>query len=154
MPQHHDFLPILRELVRAYQAFHRYSAAHVRELGLTPAQFDIIATLGNTPGMNFRELGQRTLITKGTLTGVVDRMAQRGLVCRMPSSTDRRQAVVCLTAAGEECFNVAFPAHLAELARAFDALAVDRMGLEQGLRALRDVFEGTSPPSAEGNQHE
>ena len=34
--------------------------------------FDIIVTLGNTPGLSFKELGQRTLITKGTLTGVVD----------------------------------------------------------------------------------
>ena len=35
--------------------------------GLTHAQFDIIATLGNTPGMSYKELGDKTLITKGTL---------------------------------------------------------------------------------------
>ena len=46
-----SFLPTLRELVRAYQAFEMYSCAHIRTLDLTPSQFDIIATLGNTPGM-------------------------------------------------------------------------------------------------------
>jgi DNA-binding MarR family transcriptional regulator/cytochrome c556 len=73
----------------------------VRALGLTPAQFDIVATLGNTPGLSFRELGERTLITKGTLTGVVDRLEARGLVERVASDHDRRSVTVRLTAAGD-----------------------------------------------------
>ena len=71
------FLPSLRELVRCYQTFSAYSAAHLRTLGLTPPQFDIVATLGNTPGMTPKEVGEKTLITKGTLTGVVDRLAAK-----------------------------------------------------------------------------
>ena len=55
------FLPMLRELARCYQAFEAYSGAHVRSLGLTPSQFDIVATLGNTPGLSFKELGEKTL---------------------------------------------------------------------------------------------
>jgi DNA-binding MarR family transcriptional regulator len=73
---------MLRELARCYQAFEAHSGAHVRSLGLTPAQFDIVATLGNTPGMSFKELGEKTLITKGTLTGVVDRLEAQRLVRR------------------------------------------------------------------------
>ena len=72
------FLPTLRELVRCYQAFEVFSAAHVRTLDLTPPQFDIIATLGNTPGMTFKELGEKTLITKGTLTGVMNMVGNIG----------------------------------------------------------------------------
>ena len=37
-----------QELARCYQGFERASGRNIRELGLTPAQFDIIATLGNT----------------------------------------------------------------------------------------------------------
>lgn len=72
-----DVLPVIRELVRAFQAFEQYSARHVRELGLTPPQFDVIATLGNTPGMSCKELSEKTLITKGTLTGVIDRLDRK-----------------------------------------------------------------------------
>jgi DNA-binding MarR family transcriptional regulator len=68
------FLPMLRELARCYQAFESYSGLHIRSLDLTPSQFDIVATLGNTAGMSFKELGVKTLITKGTLTGVVYRL--------------------------------------------------------------------------------
>jgi MarR family transcriptional regulator, 2-MHQ and catechol-resistance regulon repressor len=41
-----SFLPAMRELVRAYQAFSAYSETHVRQFDLMPAQFDVIATLG------------------------------------------------------------------------------------------------------------
>jgi len=36
---------------------------------MTPPQFDIIATLGNTSGMTATVLGEKTLITKGSLPG-------------------------------------------------------------------------------------
>jgi DNA-binding MarR family transcriptional regulator len=70
----------MRELARAYQAFERFDAAGIREHGLTPPQADVIFTLGNTEGMTFKDLGEKTLITKGALTGVVDRLEAKGLV--------------------------------------------------------------------------
>ena len=90
-------LPVLRDLADAYQAFEAYSSVHIRSLDLTPAQFDIIATLGNTPGMPLKELGEKTLITKGTLTGVVDRLTDKGLVLRVASPSDGRSQIVELT---------------------------------------------------------
>ena len=51
MSQPAEFLPTVQALVQCYQAFEAYSAVHIRSLGLTPPQFDIIATLGNTSGM-------------------------------------------------------------------------------------------------------
>ena len=95
-----QFVRTLRSLAECYQAFEAYSGAHVRKLGLTSAQFDIVATLGNTPGMTCKELGEKTLITKGTLTGVLDRMEMRGLIRRSPSDADRRQVFVALTPQG------------------------------------------------------
>jgi DNA-binding MarR family transcriptional regulator len=113
------FLRSVRLLALGYQSFERISGAHVRELGLTPAQFDIVAALGNTAGMPFHELGEKALITKGTLTGVVDRLERRGIVARVPSDTDGRSSIVGLTAAGERLFEQVFDAHIAHCARAF-----------------------------------
>lgn len=114
-----EFLPTVQALVQCYQAFEAYSAAHIRALGLTPPQFDIVATLGNTPGMTATELGEKTLITKGTLTGVVDRLAERGWVERVAHDSDRRCQIVRLTKAGEALFETVFPAHMAHLAACF-----------------------------------
>lgn len=143
-----QFLRTLRSLAECFQAFEAYSGAHVRTLGLTGAQFDIIATLGNTPGMTCRELGEKTLITKGTLTGVLDRLERRGLVRRTASDADRRQVFVVLTAQGNRVFERVFPAHVSHLKCAFSALAPGE--LEQAaalLGKLRDALHAAHAES-------
>jgi DNA-binding MarR family transcriptional regulator len=107
------YLRSIRLLAESYHAFERLSSSHVHTLGLTPAQFDIIATLGNTPGMSCKELGEKTLITKGTLTGVLVRLEEKGLIRRTISQEDRRSFIVQLTPQGEQEFERVFPAHLA-----------------------------------------
>jgi MarR family 2-MHQ and catechol resistance regulon transcriptional repressor len=139
------FIPVLRELARAYQAFETFSATHIRALGLTPSQFDIIATLGNTAGMSFKELGEKTLITKGTLTGVVDRLVAKGLAQRSASPNDRRSQIVQLTRKGETLFAKVFPAHLGHVEQAFTAFSqTDLDDMEVALQRLRKAFSAAS----------
>ena len=136
------FLPLVRELVRTYQAFERLSAGHVRSMGLTPAQFDVVATLGNTEGMNPKQLGEKTLITKGTLTGVVDRLLDKGLVQRLPDPHDGRGQIVRLTEKGQALFETVFPAHVAYMAKALSGFDSARLApTQQALHALRQVLE-------------
>lgn len=145
-------LATLRELARCFQAFESYSAAHIRTLGLTPPQFDIVATLGNTAGMSFKELGEKTLITKGTLTGVVDRLEARGLVRRVGSDADRRSTRVELTDDGAALFARVFPGVVARTKQVFDILGeTERLALEAGLRRLREAFESFPRENTEVN---
>jgi MarR family transcriptional regulator, 2-MHQ and catechol-resistance regulon repressor len=131
----------LRLLSETFQAFERLSGRHVRELGLTPAQFDVIATLGNTPGMVAKELGRRTLITKGTLTGVIDRLVERGFVERVGSPHDRRSILIRLTPAGDREFERVFGPHVAYCRRAFDGWSADDYErLDVHLVRMRDGF--------------
>jgi MarR family transcriptional regulator, 2-MHQ and catechol-resistance regulon repressor len=135
------FLPVIRELVRAYQALYNYSALHVRELGLTPSQFDVISTLGNTSGMSMNKLGEKTLITKGTLTGIIDRLEQKGLVRREVPEENRRSFTIVLTLEGEKVFEEAFPAHIAYLKQRFEDLNPQEMSeIQSTLKALRERF--------------
>jgi MarR family transcriptional regulator, 2-MHQ and catechol-resistance regulon repressor len=115
-----SFLPAMRELVRAYQAFSAYSEAHIRQFDLTPAQFDVIATLGNTNGLSMGEIGEKTLITKGTLTGVIDRLIQKQLVLREVPPDNRRNVMVQLTPQGQRIFEQSFPSHIARLSDMHD----------------------------------
>ncbi len=108
------YLRSIRLLAECYHAFERQSGANIRaRTGLTPSQFDIIATLGNTSGMTFKELGEKTLITKGTLTGVVDRLEAKGLVVRVTQLEDRRSSIVQLTKQGEAEFKRVFAPQIA-----------------------------------------
>ncbi len=145
------FLRTLRSLATAYQAFEAYGAAHVRTLGLTAPQFDVVATLGNTPGMGCRELGERTLITKGTLTGVLDRLEARGLITRTPGEEDRRSVFVRLTAEGDALFRRVFPEHVRYLQEAFAGFTQDELdelrALLERLSARFEAAHGDARPA-------
>ena len=103
------YLRSIRLLAECVQQFEKLSDSHIRQFDLTHAQFDIIATLGNTPGFSCKELGEKTLITKGTLTGVLDRLQAKKLIERVQCSADRRRNYVRLTEQGTQLFEQAFP---------------------------------------------
>lgn len=134
------FPSVLRELLRTHQAFLAYAASHVHTLDLTLPQYDILITLGDTSGMTFKKLGEKTLITKGTLTGVISRLEDKGLVQRLASETDGRSQVVRLTAAGEDLYQRSFPEHLVFINRIFDDYSPeDIVNLEDSLRRLHQT---------------
>ena len=135
------FMPVMRELVRAYQAFSDHSAKNVRKLGLTPSQFDVIATLGNTDGMSMTELAKKTLVTKGTLTGIIDRLEQKGLVTRIVPPENRRSFTIILTPEGEQTFETVFPIQIAYLKERFDRLSAEELKqIQASLSQLRQIF--------------
>jgi len=135
------FMPLIKDLVRAYQAFTSYSDTHVRQLGLTPPQFDVIATLGNTAGMTMNILAEKTLVTKGTLTGIVDRLEQKGLVQRQVPPENRRCFKIVLTPAGEEVFAQIFPVHIAHLKQRFGQLSpAELTQIRHALSTIRELF--------------
>ena len=137
------FLSTLRPLVEAYFAFSAADQAHVRRLGLTPSQFDVISTLGETGGMTCKTLSEKTLVTKGTLTGVLDRLEKKGLTERIRSTEDRRVTVIRLTSRGDKTFREVFPAHIRYLKPYFErALTVNEMkSLRSLLLRLKASFE-------------
>jgi DNA-binding MarR family transcriptional regulator len=146
MREQAEFLSTIQALVQCYQAFETSSAADIRAAGLTPPQFDIVATLGNTRGMTATELGEKTLITKGTLTGVVDRLVARGWVERVAHDSDRRCQIIRLTKSGETLFSKIFPAHMAYLANRFAGSgAADHARWRDALRSLEQVFRRDAP---------
>ncbi len=138
-PGTEPFLRVLRPLVETYFAFVRKDDRHIRTLGLTSAQFYVIATLGDTAGMPCAELSGKTLVTKGTLTGVLDRLEARGQIERFPSDTDRRSIIVRLTPKGERLFQRVFPAHINYMKPYFERALTNRQmtdlrGLLLGLK--------------------
>src|SRR5450830_459070 len=135
------YLNSIRLLAECMQGYERLSGEYVRRCGLTHAQFDIIATLGNTQGMSYKELGDKTLITKGTLTGVIERLEQKGLVERQRSDCDKRSFFVRLTPEGERTFCTVFPDVIAQSGKVFaDFTDDDFARLEKTLSELKTVI--------------
>lgn len=137
----------IRLLAECFHAFERQSGANIRcRTGLTPSQFDIVATLGNTTGMTFKDLGERTLITKGTLTGVIDRLQEKELVERVTQLEDRRSTLVRLTKQGEAEFKRVFAPQIAFGKQSFvNYDKQDFDALDKELTKLHANLTGTQP---------
>jgi len=103
-------------------------------------EFDVLAALRRagapyelSPGRLLRE----TLVTSGTMTNRVDRLAARGLVERSPDPTDRRGVPLRLTTEGQLSVDAAFEELLtAEAALLADLPDADRERLAGLLRTL------------------
>ena len=137
------FIPLMQELAGAYQAFSLYDAEGLRKSGsdLTPSQTRVIFTIGDTDGMTCKDIGDITLITKGTLTGVVDRLEEKGLVERWSVEGDGRKTIVALTGKGEKVYGREFPEHIAFLKSKFDQLSAgDRAKATQLLQKIEALF--------------
>jgi DNA-binding MarR family transcriptional regulator len=115
-------------------------AAHRIELW----EFDVLAALRRagppyelSPGRLLRE----TMVTSGTMTNRIDRLAARGMVERYPDPDDRRGVIVRLTTDGKATVDAAFTALLdAERALLEDLPERDRAKLAGLLRNLLVPF--------------
>jgi DNA-binding MarR family transcriptional regulator len=80
--------------------------------GLTMAQFDALAQLERRPlGMTSGELTRELIVTAGNVTGIVARLARRGLVERRSVPGDRRTVELRLSSRGRALMRRVIPRH-------------------------------------------
>lgn len=72
----------------------------LRPLGVSSAGGLVLGQLRDHGPMSPSELGERLIVTRATVTGVVDSLERRGYVSRSPNPNDRRGIIVGLTPAG------------------------------------------------------
>ena len=70
-------------------------------IGLTYTQYITMMALWEYKNLSVSRLGERLYLDSGTLTPLLKRLAQKGLINRERSAQDERQVLVTLTQAGE-----------------------------------------------------
>jgi DNA-binding MarR family transcriptional regulator len=82
-----------REVVKKYKPF-------LDDIGLTYTQYVTMLVLWEKPEVTSKEIGERLHLDSGTLTPVIKKLADKGLVTRRRAPEDERNLVVALTDAG------------------------------------------------------
>ena len=101
---------------------------------VTLPRFDLMAQLDKvTDGMTLGELSRRMMVSNGNITGLVERLAEQGLVERLPHPTDRRAAFVRLTARGRGSFAAMAEEHAGWIADLFEGLSAPDIRQLMGL---------------------
>jgi DNA-binding MarR family transcriptional regulator len=124
--------------------FERRMATTLGVHGLTPAQFDVLATLWHLEGITQQELAGRLLVTKGNVVGLIDRMSASEWVERRPDPEDRRVNRLYLTEAGRTILAKAGPSQFALVNQVFDKL--NEAELAQ-MHAMLERLDVTCPES-------
>jgi DNA-binding MarR family transcriptional regulator len=97
--------PPTRVWLRFVRLHHRVAGemgARLRAIGLSIPQFDVLSTLSEREGQSQRDLAERLYVTKGNVSGLVDRLVEAGFVERRAVAGDRRSHALFLTAAGRK----------------------------------------------------
>ena len=82
-----------REVVKKYKPF-------LDDIDLTYTQYVTMMVLWEKPSVTSKEIGERLHLDSGTLTPVIKKLAEKGLVTRARSAEDERNLVVTLTDTG------------------------------------------------------
>lgn len=83
-----------REVVKRYTPY-------LEEIGLTYTQYITMLVLWETPCMTSKQIGKRLRLDSGTLTPVLKKLEQRGLILRRRDEADERNLLVELTEDGK-----------------------------------------------------
>ena len=89
-------------LRRAHQYASDVFQARIGARNLTPQQFSVLVTLLKNREVGQTKLGEITAMDPATVLGVVQRLAQRGLVAVRTDPADGRRRLVQLTRDGHE----------------------------------------------------
>ena len=120
----------------------------LREIGVSIPQCDVLTTLTEQEGVSQQELATRLYVTKGNISGLIDRLAEAGLVERRSTAVDRRQHAIYLTAAGREMAERAIAVQHRWIASTLGRMAdADLEALETQLIALRDLVRERERPA-------
>lgn len=92
----------------AVAVFHAEAASAGYDL--TPVQYAALAAVGGRPGLDQATLAGLIAYDRTTITGVVDRLVQKGLLERRASSRDRRAHELRITATGRQTLDGIEPA--------------------------------------------
>lgn len=147
-------LDCIRRLVRLLRLSDRAAQALV---GLSGAQLFVLNELGKTPALSLNELAERTRTDQSSVSVVVTRLVEAGLVSRARARDDARRLVLTLTKSGRAAVQKAPAAAQERLLDAFDRLpAAERRRFADAFTAILDaagaesaapmIFEDEPPP--------
>ena len=109
-------------LTRTYKALLDKDQRNIRSYGLNTSEFGVLELLYNKGSHPIQQIGDKILITSGTMTYVIDKLEEKGLLVRRPCDNDRRIIYAELTETGKNKMTEILPNHYQALAESVDSL--------------------------------
>jgi DNA-binding MarR family transcriptional regulator len=96
---------LIREIIFQIRKLIQAGSLYTKELNkkyqISASQLNVLLTLQENGPLPLSQIARHILVKSSTVTGITDRLEQKGLVKRIRSSPDRRVIIIELTTAGE-----------------------------------------------------
>jgi homoprotocatechuate degradation regulator HpaR len=116
-------------LLRAREAVMQKFSPALREQGLSPQQWRVIRALVEEDGLDASELSQRCFLLLPSLSRILQKLAQRGLIERRPDAGDARRSLISLAGKGRDLFETLAPVNEARYAHITERFGYGKLEL-------------------------
>ena len=123
-------LRLFRICLKASKSIYRLIVEDVKKNGFTMDNFEVLELLYNKGPQYIQTISEKLMIPSGSITYVVNKLEEKGLVYKEQDENNRRYWEVCLTEEGEKIFQEIFPQHvetIQELLSPFDEEQKDEL---------------------------
>jgi DNA-binding MarR family transcriptional regulator len=144
-----DAQAVMNSLRQIVHALETGSRAAQKSVGLSGAQLLVLQMLEGDGVTSLNELAHKSHTHQSSVSVVVSRLAEAGLVKRAPAADDARRLQLSVTAAGRKALQAGFVTPQERLMASLRRIAPERVG---DLRLLLDElvalsgFEAGTPP--------
>ncbi|HWR07627.1 MarR family transcriptional regulator [Sporomusa sp.] len=122
-------LKLFTVLARTHNTLMEIDRRDIRRYGLNQTEFAVLELLYHKGAHPLQQIGEKILITSGSITYVINKLEQKGLLERKPCEEDRRVIYAALTEEGRSLIDAIFPRHAQTLTQALRGLTPEEMRL-------------------------
>lgn len=102
-------------LSRAYKAINEHVNKVIQANGLNPTEFAVLELLYHKGDQPMQQIGGKILLASGSITYVVDKLEQKGMLVRVACPNDRRVTWAQITEKGKNFIEEIFPEHAQQI---------------------------------------
>jgi MarR family 2-MHQ and catechol resistance regulon transcriptional repressor len=109
-------------LSRAFKAINEHVNKVIQASGLNPTEFAVLELLYHKGDQPMQQIGGKILLASGSITYVVDKLEQKGMLKRIACPKDRRVTYAQITEDGKKFIQEIFPEHAEQIDKLMSTL--------------------------------
>ncbi|ESU71697.1 UNVERIFIED_ORG: MarR family 2-MHQ and catechol resistance regulon transcriptional repressor [Anoxybacillus amylolyticus] len=127
-------------LSRAYRSVSDQVNKSIQAFGVNPTEFAVLELLYHKGDQPLQQIGEKILLASGSITYVIDKLENKGLIIRRACERDRRVTYASITDSGRRFIQRVFPEHAETIHETVAALTPEEK--EQAIVLLKKLGYG------------
>ena len=112
-------LKLLVTLLKAANSVSEFIRIQIPSYQLNVSEFMVLELLNSSKRVAINEIGQRVLLSSGSMTYVINQLEKKNYIVRIPCTSDKRKTYIELTDVGQQLIQDIFEKHKSDIDQLF-----------------------------------